>query len=401
MTRIPRRDVLPLLAAPFALALTAPACRTEGPHPAGTELPIPSADIQAIDSGLTWLLAQQDSRGAFPSATYGLLKGGESLTPAVLLALQDVAPHSSLSVQPAIDAGLEFLATQIHASGAIGLSGSVPDYPVYATAMTLHAAARTEAEEQRMPFHKCLGWLLDQQLPAYGDWAESPARGGWPMGGASRPKASQALHVDLSMTRRALQALAAWGMMDSSGGVGSRPGEGSSIFAAGRRAAIDLVSRSQTPDGGFVYSAASPGLNKAGPGKGYGSATCDGLLALAALGVPEPHPWVQQGLTFLRSVHRTDRNPGLEGSHMSAFAVAMKGYYRAASASVYARFGWSHGQAEAMSAAVRSEQRSDGSWKSDEVLQKEDDPLISTAFALQALAATQPTKSLGNEKGAP
>jgi hypothetical protein len=375
VTRIPRRDVLALLGGPLALALTGSACRIEGPSPTGTGLLGTSLDIQSIDSGVAWLLAQQDSRGAFPSATYGLLRGGESLTPALLLALQDVAPHSSLSVQPAIDAGLEFLATKIHASGAIGLSGSVPDYPVYATAMTLHAAARTEAEQQRRTFHKCLGWLFDQQLPTNGDWAESPARGGWPMGAARPAKTSQALHVDLSMTRRALQALAAWEKTASS------------PFETGRRAATDFVSRSQTPDGGFVYSAASPGLNKAGPGKGYGSATCDGLLALAALGVLEPDFRIQQGLTFLRSAHRTDRNPGLEGSPMSAFAVAMKGYYRAAAAAVYARFGWSPGQAEAMSTVIRSEQRSDGSWKNNAVLQKEDDPLISTAFALQALAA--------------
>ena len=53
-------------------------------------------------------------------------------------------------------------------------------------------------------------------------------------------------------------------------------------------------------------------------------------------------------------------------------------------------WGWPEGEAKGMVAAVLADQRSGGFWQSLDVLQKEDDPLISTAFALQALAAALP-----------
>ena len=37
--------------------------------------------------------------------------------------------------------------------------------------------------------------------------------------------------------------------------------------------------------------------------------------------------------------------------------------------------------------ALRAEQRPDGAFASNEALQKEDDPLLSTGFAIQALTA--------------
>jgi hypothetical protein len=201
------------------------------------------------------------------------------------------------------------------------------------------------------------------------------------MGSLTLPSHPNTGHVDLSMTRRALQAFAAAG----------RP-----LGSAAHTDALGFVSRSQTSDGGFIYSSVTPGLNKAGPGVGYGSATCDGLLALASLGVPDNDPRVRRGLAFLREIHRTDRNPGLSSGPFAGFAPAMKGYYRAAAADVFSRWGWAQGEAEAMVKAVLAEQLAGGSWRSEHMLQKEDDPLIATTFALQALTGALRPRALNN-----
>jgi len=291
-----------------------------------------------------------------------------------LLALLDIAPFTSLNLDAAVGEGLGFLLTRTDSSGAIGLSGAVPDYPVYATAMTLLAAARSERPQQLARFGSSIDWLVGQQLTRARGWQDSPALGGWPMGSKRVPAPPSPGHVDLSMTRRALQALRAAGTLDGDA----------------RADALAFVSASETEGGGFVYSKVTPGLNKAGPTTGYGSATCDGLLALAALGAKATDPTIQRGLAFLHKIHRSDRNPGLVGGPFAAFAVAMKGYYRAASSAVFARWGWPAGCAEEMTSAVLADQLPGGFWKNQDVLQKEDDPLIATAFALQALAGALP-----------
>ncbi len=72
---------------------------------------------------------------------------------------------------------------------------------------------------------------------------------------------------------------------------------------------------------------------------------------------------------------------------MEAFGPAMVGYYRAASAAVYSQIPGPAGWRAELTAAVEADQRADGSWANGSSLQKEDDPLIATAFALLALSA--------------
>jgi hypothetical protein len=185
------------------------------------------------------------------------------------------------------------------------------------------------------------------------------------------------------MTRRALEGLRS---------AGIEPGD------ATFRLAFRFVMRSRGADGGFVYSPVEPQLNKGlrhGEGfMSYGSATCDGLLALRAVSpgdiaaqAPDQRPAATRlALAKLRSMHRTDANPGLQGGPMEPFATAMRGYYRAASSRVFSAFGGPDGWQRAMTEAVCGEQRGDGSWQNESNLQKEDDPLVATAFAVRALS---------------
>ncbi len=72
---------------------------------------------------------------------------------------------------------------------------------------------------------------------------------------------------------------------------------------------------------------------------------------------------------------------------MEAFAEAMRGYYRAGAARCFARRGGPPGWRQPLATAIVAEQHEDGSFRGTNGLQKEDDPIIATAFAVQALAA--------------
>ena len=300
---------------------------------------------EAIRRGAAFLWSQRD--GIFKSKTYGLMGTGASLTPFVALALPD---------DPRLVDVLAGLDPLLDADGALGLSGPAADYPVYATSLAISAWRRVKPPGWETRVQKASAWLSAQQFRE--GWEGHPAHGGFPMGSKLRPTPPNPGHVDLSMTRRAIEALA--------------------DDPAVRGPARAFVERCRAAGGGFVYSPVETALNK-GPA-GYGSASCDGALALLALGeTPD--------IAYLRAIHRVDENPGLRGGPMEGFAPAMKGYYRAASAEVFARLGGPDGWRPALVDAVLAEQRDDGSWANPSDLQKEDDPLLATSFALMALRA--------------
>lgn len=315
-----------------------------------------------------WLWTQCDPEsGLFGSHTVGLLASGQSLTPFALLALAEVPevfrPERAGRALATCLASLD--------EGALGFRSSAPDYPTYATALLLSALARLRPQHLGVEGRPLADWLLRTQFGP--EWAGHPAEGGFGMGSKDRPKPPDSGHVDLSMTRRALQALAEFGA----------PAPG---------AALAFVSRCQTADGSFLYSPVEMALNKGERSEdssaGYGSATTDGVLALAACGLPDGDPKIVKALDYLRRVHRVDRNPGVPEA-MGDFATAMRGYYRAGAAQVFGRFGGPAGWQSALRDAVLAEQKPDGSWQNESPLQKENDPIVATSFAILALAACE------------
>ncbi|MCB9744426.1 MAG: terpene cyclase/mutase family protein [Alphaproteobacteria bacterium] len=328
--------------------------------------PEPDPLPEAMARGARWLWGQQDERGAFASKTFGFLALGQSLTPLALLALADVPPEILPTPKSAADA-IAAMLSMVDEDGALGFAGPAPDYPVYATAMALSALARLSPSTLERWGPRLSGWLLKQQLRA--GWEGHPGQGGFPMGSRAPLIPPEAGHVDLSMTRRAAEALRA---------VGVDPGP-----------LGDFVLRCSAPDGGFIYSPVDLALNKGGcEGRvcaGYGSATCDGLLALLAVGVSTEAPRVQQALSALQAAHRVDRNPGV-AENMGDFTIAMRFYYRAASAQVFHRLGGPEGWRAQLTQALLAEQQPDGRWQNESPLQKESDPIVATSFALMALA---------------
>ncbi len=337
---------------------------------------------QALAAAAAWCWSQQTHDGRFPSATYGLLRRGQSLTPFVLLALH----RAGVLPEAPRDRAVQALLAMRNPDGALGFEGPAPDYPCYATGMLLSALGRTRPSLLPAAALPSIRWLRGQQFQRSQGWT-APAHGGWGMGSREPRTPPHPGHVDLSMTRRVIE-----GLRD----VGLTPGD--PALAEAR----EFVLRCQAQDGGFFYSPVEPALNKGRQDvAGYGSATTDGLLALLALGAGET-PAARRAHAWLRLHHRLDRNPGLEGGRMEAFGTAMRGYYRAGAAECFALLGGpprlQHpelgpegvGDADSWRSrlvqAVVAEQREDGSFWNGNALQKENDPLIATAFALTALA---------------
>jgi hypothetical protein len=365
-----RRELL-LLAAASGCHWWLPACGTRGAP----------AD-QALRRGARWLLRQQRADGRFVSSTYGLLAGGHSLTPFVALALLAAPPDDATDagVARAVQSALG-LRDQ---AGALGTSGPALDYPCYATGMLLSCLAGASLPDWKRSASHSVAWLRAQQLSRSAGWDSHPAQGGWGMGGRIPRTPPHAGHVDLSMTRRVVEGLRAVGVASDD---------------AALREAAEFVMRCQTEDGSFLYSPVELALNKGKPGpegrqRGYGSATADGLLALRALG-RDAEPPARAAHAWLAEHHRPDRNPGVAGGPMAPFAEAMRGYYRAASAAAFEAYGGPAGWSAELEAAIVAEQQPEGLWQNTSSLQKEDDPLIATAFAVQALAAARRAGSQG------
>ena len=316
-----------------------------------------------LEKAAQYLWSQQASDGGFHSSTYGLLRSGQSLTPFVLRALFTLPDQQSASV----DRAVTFIKANTNADGVLGMMDeTAADYPNYATALAVSAMVKAKRTGYDRVIEPMIEQLRLQQFTEARGWKpEDTPFGGWGMGGQlhSPPEAG---HVDLSMTRYVLEALTDAGVPASDG-----------VF----KRAMVFLSRSQNPDGGFLFSPVNPELNKAGQSPGsrgfasYGTATADGVLALRAAGVPEADPRIARAIAWLRQHHRSDRAAGFDDSDNAGWATGLRFYY-----------------AHLLSRVLPSltidlpPQADDGSFRNSSNLVKEDDPLIATALALYVLA---------------
>lgn len=312
-----------------------------------------------------YLWAQQAADGGFHSATYGLLRSGQSLTPFVLGALLRVPDSIVPAPAGAVDRAIAFIKKHTTVDGAVGVTGGDADYPNYATALAVDALMAAKRNSLTADIAPMVAQLRAQQFSEANGWTpEHAAYGGWGMGGAiCRPP--NAGHVDLSMTRFVLEALRAAGV------DGSDP--------AMIRARV-FLERLQNHDGGFFFSPVMPGLNKAGQVAdgfvSYGTTTADGVLALRASGLPDSDDRIARGIAWLDGHHQSDRVPGFDEGEASksSWRTGLRFYYAAAIARVRPQH------------VVRlPEQADDGSFRNANGRVKEDDPLIATPLAIQMI----------------
>jgi hypothetical protein len=218
-----------------------------------------------------------------------------------------------------------------------------------------------------------IAWLRSQQMSPENGWVrEQPAFGAWGIGGAPR-RAPDSGHVDLSMTRHVLEALVAAGVPQSD--------------AAFQHARV-FVERCRNADGGFFFSTVETGANKAGETHngflGYGTATADGIIALACTGASARDAGAAASLEWLRKRDHPVLSPGFDSPARRRYAEGLRYYYADAATRAFRLM--NERRTTPFASALESEQRPDGSWVNAEILVKEDDPLIATSFALSALA---------------
>jgi hypothetical protein len=152
-------------------------------------------------------------------------------------------------------------------------------------------------------------------------------------------------------------------------------------------------------DGGFFFALDDPIRNKAGSAgrdangrtrfHSYGSATCDGYLALRGCGVPQEHPRLRAAADWLRN-HCDGLTVGGDWPASREEARASLAFYQAqAFATVLtdlaADESWKQKSRESLTRALLTRQVDDGSWQGLAPDSCEDEPLLATAFALRAL----------------
>ncbi|MDX2285773.1 MAG: prenyltransferase/squalene oxidase repeat-containing protein [Bacteroidia bacterium] len=332
-----------------------------------------------------WLWAQQAEDGGWHSQTHGILRGGQALTPFVLYALMQADDlHAPPPGRP--EAGLAFLRSRISPEGVLGTAQPrVLEYPNYATSYALRVLLLAGDPQDSARIRQMAAYLKGQQMQAQrGIAPASPAFGGWGFG-ETNLQPGMSGHVDLSHTRKALQALAAAGALDS----------------AARADAALFLRRCQLAgaqpgcvDGGFIFSPAVPGVNKGGFRsdcgdtllfRTYATASCEGLLALRAAGFDSESPEIQAVQNWLARHPDWGRPGGIDPDDPAQWHRTLWIYYLwvRSEACGSADPGWP----QAMLEQLLRFRQPDGSFFNPEgARNKENDPLIATSMAVQMLA---------------
>jgi hypothetical protein len=349
-----------------------------------------------------FLWGKQATDGGWHSETYGLLRSGQALTPFILHALTGAPGDACAPPKQGVERALGFLRRNTSGTGVLGIADpEVLEYPNYATACALRCLVRVGAPADRALIDKMRARLVSEQYtPASGFEESSLVFGGWGFGGGRTQ--GRAGHMDIAHTRRVLQALREAGTEDA--GVFER----ARVFLrlmqrhpSERRPhpapLVTIASPVRRPrfDGGFYFSPVVLDANKGavftddrGTYHGsYATATCDGVLALVATGLPPGDDRVRAARGWLERHERLDHPEGVPSGGPQDWGQAIYYYHLAVRAEAYAALGISVRLRPRMPLELAPRQRPDGSFANERNhLMKEDDPLLATALAVMALS---------------
>ncbi len=352
-----------------------------------------------LQKACTYLWNQQSADGGWHSTTHGVLRGGESLTPFILHALLQV-PHSLYQPsQEQQDRALAFIRTHINEAGVIGLSDpDVMDYPNYATAHALLVLKLLGHEEDKGRIKLMSDYLLQQQFTETRGFTSSDTPyGGWGFGEENLAEGKTG-HVDLSHTRRILEAL-----------------RGHHQFEEARKKAICYFSLAQKRkdekrlhptqtshkevpyDGGFFASPVTLSTNKGGIVtdstldvnyfRSYSTATCDGVLGLLSAGFQWEDEPVKSACEWLDKNPLWDYPQGIPLDDPDQWQEVMIFYHLAVRSEVFTKRNTGDQWKVKIYELLNHRQEEDGHFSNPMgALNKEDDPLLATAFAVITLS---------------
>lgn len=364
----------------------------------------------ALDRAARFLLRRQSPDGAWRSPVYGTFRDGPSLTPHVVSSLLALSPARA-DVRAAAGRGIEYLAGLVGADGAIHPGATGLAFPVYTSALAMEAMARSASHAAAraawlafLRAHRLgptLGWRPAD--PEFGGWGycvtipRKPAPPSRLRDVATRPLL---LESNLSSTLYGLEALRA-----------AKVPRGDPAY----REALVFVQRCQNfvdearhpdprfDDGGFFFRPGDGARNKAGLAgtdklgrtryRSYGGMTADGLRALLLCGLPPSHPRVVAARRWLQRRFSARANPGAFAPDREVIRNATYYYYCRSVARAFSEPGlralpmragivpWP----EALARELIARQQPDGSWVNPYRDTKEDDPLVATPAAIDAL----------------
>ena len=385
------------------------------PPPAPTQVAHPDERLAAREQlarAAAWLWNQQGADGGWHSQQYALLESGQAYTPFVLHALLAVPMSICEPPEEGVEPALQFLRKHTNQQGTLGLANpDILEYPNYATSYALRCFLQVGTGEDHSRIQRMRDYLLNQQYRSENGFGpEHLAHGGWGFGGVL--KKGQPGHMDLAHTRRVLEALRALGPLDAD--VSQR----AKVFLAlvqrdpqDRReqptlqqevylkwlATERLSQRRTSPipfDGGFYFSpivlAANKGRESLSPRGSYfcsyASATCDGILSLLAAGV-DPEEWrIRSAVTWLSDNPQMHYPAGIPQEHPEPWGEAIHFYHLSVRAEVGARLELPGRWRADILHELAIRQANDGSYQNKmSGLMKEDDSLLATALAVQAL----------------
>ncbi len=384
--------------------------------------PVPDDLCPRIDAALalaqTFLLSQQSQDGAWRSRTYGAMKDGPSLTPAVCKFL---AFHPSLDETgaAALARGRDYLAGMVRPDGSIEPDGGPLLYPVYTAALSAIVLQSSEDHGHRSAAQAWLDLLREHQYGPRLGWTPGDATyGGW--GYAPRPFPKDA-------AREAFQGEANLSAtLFATAAVQLASGRTEEDLVGIRRAVLSFACRCQNfaeeptagdpafDDGGFFFSPVDTLRNKTGSAgldrhdrerfASYGSMTADGVRLLLRCGLPQNHPRVTAACEWLKAHFSPAHVPGRFTPDREYLRDATYYYYAWSCAHAFTALesGWfftyenrlAYWPAE-FARELLSRQREDGSWANPLGDSKEDDPLVATPLAAGALALCG--RALANE----
>ena len=396
---------------------------------------------ETMHKSVTWLWQQQSPDGGWHSQTHTILKDGKALTPYILFYLLQVPDDIYARPDSAVEKGIAFIRREIRSSMTMS-KDSLPDlnYPNYSAAYALRVLCLTHQDTalQRI----IANHLINEQFVEHrGITPDNLAYGGW---GYGEPGLAYGAHgnVDISHTRRIIEALVSYSDSNCVSAslrettkaeaeakethsqnphllgrrspfeesISSKKCEGDSrshaltfsrLFLQGvQRTPEDprlyegCLSRKALPyDGGFISSSVTLSINKCEPifieGAGYhypsyATATCDGLLALHALGMTDTQAYAdaRQWLETHQDMSTID---GLTKDDPEQWHEVMHYYHWAVRAEAMTAAGIEGRWSKKLKRLLIEEQQWGGYYVNPlGGVNKENDPLMATIFAVQA-----------------
>lgn len=276
---------------------------------------------------------------------------------------------------------MQWLLQQMNPHGQVG-----EEYPNFTTAFTLQAILALKPAGWEDASKRMADFLVRSQC-VEGWKPEEAGYGGWGLGGALAGK-KEIIRLDVSTARHVLEALAAAGRVND-----IKPAARKFIQACQND---EMTGLDRKDDGGFCYSRANVHQNKAESERStktgfrsYATATADGLLALRALGYETDSYGVRLSREWLEKRFSVEAAPGFDHHPTSAWPKGLLFYYLHACSKALVSSGSIIPWREAVIEKIRSLQAPDGSWTSSSSAMKEDEPVVATCFALQAVIWAQ------------